>query len=501
MGLNEANKRASYHSLCTSAGQDARPPRWPPGLVRPPPRYAFAHESVVSMSSKGPFSFTLSVVLTQLREACVPVTRELGDVQRNALLWLVTRTGVEHASSSFRLVDVTPDPSRLSQAAYLASLGYVLDARLIEVDDKKELLASLERILERKPHTLEHSGYADDPLTLVGLILVARVLGASNTAAAVRRSSAWTTASPLIGLIEALVDPETPPLPFAAAVSSIELLGAAFFARRINPKFAGQLFPTAPADPEDALTRVLCLGGAPTGRDLSAMLTLAAVEAMAQPRGEVAAEVLKETRMTEHVQRTVLFLAANPTSTQQLALDEEARDIEAKIRAAAHRDSLRLKTRWALRADDLLQALNEDQPAVVHFSGHGVGAAGIVLHNEAGGEYVVSSTALTRLFRALKDDIRVVVLSACFSSEQARTLTDVIDCVVGMRASINDRAARLFSASFYRALGFGRSVANAYEQGLAAIELEGLADVNVPELLVRHGVNAGSVFVVRGTPI
>lgn len=193
---------------------------------------------------------------------------------------------------------------------------------------------------------------------------------------------------------------------------------------------------------------------------------------------------------------TVLFLAANPASTNHLALDEEARDIEAKIRAAEHRDALRLKTRWAVRPDDLLQALNEDRPVVVHFSGHGSGAPGLVLHDEGNGHTLVTAKALSQLFTTLKDGIRVVVLNACYAEEQARAIVGVIDCVVGMKDSIGDDAAAKFAASFYRGLGFGRSVQNAFNQGVTAISLAGLGDEDIPQLLVRDGVDATRVVLV-----
>ena len=45
----------------------------------------------------------------------------------------------------------------------------------------------------------------------------------------------------------------------------------------------------------------------------------------------------------------VLFFAANPTGTDPLALDEEAREIEAKIRASEHRNALELIIKWAVR--------------------------------------------------------------------------------------------------------------------------------------------------------
>jgi len=196
----------------------------------------------------------------------------------------------------------------------------------------------------------------------------------------------------------------------------------------------------------------------------------------------------------------ILFLAANPETSGRLALDEEARDIEAKIRTSQHRDMLELKTRWAVRTDDLLQALNEDRPVVVHFSGHGSGAGGIVLHEDGGGKRFVKGAALGRLFQAIRDDIRVVVLNACYSEEQAMAIAEVIDCVVGMSDSVGDESARRFSAGFYRALGFGRSVQNAFDQGLAAIALDGLDDEDVPVLHVRDGVDASQVVLADGSP-
>jgi DNA-binding response OmpR family regulator len=194
----------------------------------------------------------------------------------------------------------------------------------------------------------------------------------------------------------------------------------------------------------------------------------------------------------------ILFLASNPSSTARLALDEEARDIEAKLRATGHREAITLRTRWAVRTDDLLQALNEDRPVVVHFSGHGAGSSGIVLHHseDPSKPQPVTAHALRRLFGALRDDVRVVVLNACHTIEQAGAIAEVIDCVICMNVAVGDDAARRFAASFYRALGFGRNVRNAFDQGLTAIALEGFNEEDTPTLIERAGVRATGVHVI-----
>jgi hypothetical protein len=193
---------------------------------------------------------------------------------------------------------------------------------------------------------------------------------------------------------------------------------------------------------------------------------------------------------------TVLFFAANPSGTTPLALDEEAREIELKIRASDHRDALELLTKWAARPDDLIQFLNQHRPAVVHFSGHGSPTAELILLDHDRNAKPVSKEALAALFRALKGQIRVVFLNACYSQAQAEAITQEIDCAVGMSRAVGDRAAITFAASFYRALGFGASVRNAFEQARVALLLEGIPEEGTLQLLVKPGVDPDQVFVV-----
>ncbi len=206
----------------------------------------------------------------------------------------------------------------------------------------------------------------------------------------------------------------------------------------------------------------------------------------------------KEPSTMSRKQMKILFLAANPLSSSRLALDEEARAIEEKVRDAKHRDLVAVKTRWAVRPQDLQQALLEDEPTVVHFSGHGGGAVGIVLHSaDTADERLVAADALVDLFRVLKDGIRVVVLNACYSEVQASAIVKEIDFVVGLSDSIADDAARVFAAAFYRGLAFGRSVRNAFDLGINELRLMGLnQDDAIPRLLVRSTADANAAVLV-----
>jgi CHAT domain len=193
---------------------------------------------------------------------------------------------------------------------------------------------------------------------------------------------------------------------------------------------------------------------------------------------------------------TILLFAANPHGTGQLSLDEEARQIDHKIREADHRDVVDLITKWAVRPDDLLHHLNRYRPQVVHFSGHGSPEDEIILLDSAGKPKPVSKAAIKYLFATLKDNIQLVFMNACFSRPQAEAITEVIDYAIGMKQAIGDQAAIVFAASFYRAIGFGLSVWNAFEQGKSALMLEGIPEENTPELLVRRGADPKNTYLV-----
>ena len=184
----------------------------------------------------------------------------------------------------------------------------------------------------------------------------------------------------------------------------------------------------------------------------------------------------------------ILLLAANPEGMPHLALDKEIREIRSKIKASEGRYRVELIPRGAVRPADLLQHLLEEQPDVVHFSGHGMSNEIILLGSDDRPKSV-GNDAIAYLFQTLKDRIRLVVLNACYSQVQAELISEHIDCVVGMSNAIGDDAAIVFAASFYQALAEGRSIYDAFRQGKLALMLEGIREEHTPKLIYRVGVH------------
>ena len=71
----------------------------------------------------------------------------------------------------------------------------------------------------------------------------------------------------------------------------------------------------------------------------------------------------------------------------------------------------------------------------------------------------------------------------------------VIDCAVGMSDEIKDSAAVAFAASFYEALGYGRSVQDAFDLALVQLTAAG-ADRTLAKLHKRRGVKPADIILV-----
>jgi hypothetical protein len=221
---------------------------------------------------------------------------------------------------------------------------------------------------------------------------------------------------------------------------------------------------------------------------------------------------------------TILFLAANPLSTDRLALDQEARAIQAELERSGHRDDFEFVTRWAVEPLDLLRELRKLEPTIVHFSGHGahpganagaLGTApgchnavepalldpsyGLCLQGSGSGHQLVSAEVLAETLGAAGASVRVVVLNACYTDVQFDAILQHVDCIVGMIGTVNGAVAQAFAIGFYGGLGEGDSIAAAYRQGCAAIGLEGLQDSGRPRLRTRLGTQAERLAL--GVPV
>lgn len=189
----------------------------------------------------------------------------------------------------------------------------------------------------------------------------------------------------------------------------------------------------------------------------------------------------------------ILIIAANPKGTSRLRLDEEVREIEQALHRSSRRAVFALKAIWAPRSRDLRRALLDEQPQIVHFSGHG-SVEGLLLENTTGDAVVVPPEALKDLFNLFNDNLECVLLNACYSEAQATALATRIPHVIGMKEEIADDSALEFAVGFYDALSAGRPVEQAFQFGCNAIDLLGRQNNPQPIILSKSSILASGVL-------
>ncbi|MGB3300650.1 MAG: CHAT domain-containing protein [Phormidesmis sp.] len=114
------------------------------------------------------------------------------------------------------------------------------------------------------------------------------------------------------------------------------------------------------------------------------------------------------------IEKTILILAANPKNTTQLRLAEEVREIGEALKRADNRSQFDLQARWAVRPRDLMRAMTELKPNIIHFCGHGQ-VEGIALEDNQGNAQLITLDGLTNLFKSFVNQVECVILNACYS--------------------------------------------------------------------------------------
>jgi hypothetical protein len=193
----------------------------------------------------------------------------------------------------------------------------------------------------------------------------------------------------------------------------------------------------------------------------------------------------------------VLLIGSSPEDQPSLRLDKETREIEKRVRAAEHRDSIYFRPKLARRLTDLNDDLNEVGPTILHFSGHGSEDA-LAFEDAAGQTQILDNAMLGRLLGAAPAPVRLVVFNSCDSVAQARVAVAHVDIAIGMDTAIDDADAKVFAGQLYSSLAAGASVGTAFAQARFQLEVDGSGrGAEVPQIFAAESVEPDLVVLVN----
>jgi CheY-like chemotaxis protein len=184
----------------------------------------------------------------------------------------------------------------------------------------------------------------------------------------------------------------------------------------------------------------------------------------------------------------ILFVASSPEDQSQLNAGKEQQRISEALTLSSFRDSFNLNSQPGAKLDTLSRELMKIKPEFVHFSGHG-SADCLAFELEDGTTHFVPKEALELLFKACKDNIKCVFLSACYSSIQAKAISLNDIYVIGMNNSVGVDDATAFAKGFYQAIGEGKNIKTSFDIGrvhyLASCSKK---DSDIPELWFKGSI-------------
>lgn len=181
----------------------------------------------------------------------------------------------------------------------------------------------------------------------------------------------------------------------------------------------------------------------------------------------------------------ILFTSANPRDENFLRLNQEAKYIEYELLKSKYRDNFEFIKIKALDIEELQDALLNQAPQFLHFSGHG-NCDGIALLNEYDKAKLVRTQPLAELFKLFSKDIDCIFLNSCHSIGQSEEISKHVKKVVCMSSEVPDEVAIHFAAAFYKSIGAGRDIDFSFDFAKNSIDLNGIKGSNIPVLLPKN---------------
>lgn len=176
----------------------------------------------------------------------------------------------------------------------------------------------------------------------------------------------------------------------------------------------------------------------------------------------------------EKLQNPVLFFAfANDRQNPNRFLSElaaEKRDIFSELHRFFKAGGI-VYTAPFSDPERLIEDINlyRDSIEIFHFSGHGSGTI-LQLEGEQGQEILLNHQRLRDALQGCPN-LKLVVLNACATSNQAKTLDEIgIPAVIATNFAVEDHKAHHFARLFYQTFATGATLKEAFERATAGID-------------------------------
>jgi hypothetical protein len=191
---------------------------------------------------------------------------------------------------------------------------------------------------------------------------------------------------------------------------------------------------------------------------------------------------------------SILLFTANATHPEdRLDLEAELRAILDSLARARARDHYDPRISPAVTFARVVHDLDDHNPTIVHFGGHGDRSGNIILRTDQGRENPVSPDLVARMFASLRTPPRLAVFATCNSERLARAASAHVGHAIGFTEEVADTTARQFSTVLYERLASREDldIPRAFTQAQLATIGSGYPDADLARLFPPHRIRVG----------
>lgn len=204
-----------------------------------------------------------------------------------------------------------------------------------------------------------------------------------------------------------------------------------------------------------------------------------------RPTGKALTTAVKMRLQTLQGQRTILFIAADPSGSARSQSDKEFKVLQEVIERSQLSAVFRVVPEFSCKPEDLYRRILEHKPHVLHFAGHGT-SQGLCFEDNSRNPVLVKPHQLDSLLAdATNEGLALVFLNACYTKNQGNQIAMRVGHVVAMDGLVGTDLALDFSKAFYTAYTTGRTIAESFNSGNNGLRVSGTTSVK-PSLVLGN---------------
>jgi Effector-associated domain 11/CHAT domain len=176
----------------------------------------------------------------------------------------------------------------------------------------------------------------------------------------------------------------------------------------------------------------------------------------------------------------IQFVTTNPQNLRMIQTSSEFKNCKNALLLGKKRDDFEFLPEFSgSTLGELMRIPTEVH--FIHIASHGT-EDGIYMADHENNGKLIPNEAIDLLFESKAGKTKLVLLSSCFSVNQAEIISKHGICVIGYARSVPDKAAATFSEGFYLGLGEGKSIKESYNDGMISLMTQDSESVGLLEI-------------------